>query len=165
LRQENYLIALFNKDLLDLRVRLPLSPAIIPFIPSSLLSPITTTNLPSGSEPNPAKAEKRFLSFGANTLTKALEWNLRFCLMGFLFDGRGQVRREFVKERKRKDLVEGSVYQYLKELKELIQLGRLKRRFVFMGVLNAIFAPFIVVYLLVYSFFRYFEVSSGRSVW
>ena len=28
-----------------------------------------------------------------------------------------------------------------------------------MGVLNAIFAPFIVIYLLMYSFFRYFEVS------
>jgi len=27
-----------------------------------------------------------------------------------------------------------------------------------MGILNAIFAPFIVVYLLMYSFFRYFEV-------
>ena len=27
-----------------------------------------------------------------------------------------------------------------------------------MGVLNAIFAPFIVLYLLMYSFFRYFEV-------
>jgi hypothetical protein len=35
----------------------------------------------------------------------------------------------------------------------------LKRRFVFMGVLNAIFAPFIVIYLLIYSFFRYFEVG------
>jgi autophagy-related protein 9 len=29
-----------------------------------------------------------------------------------------------------------------------------------MGILNAIFAPFIVVYLLMYSFFRYFEVLS-----
>jgi hypothetical protein len=28
-----------------------------------------------------------------------------------------------------------------------------------MGVLNAIFAPFIVIYLLIYSFFRYFEVG------
>lgn len=27
-----------------------------------------------------------------------------------------------------------------------------------MGMLNAIFAPFIVLYLLMYSFFRYFEV-------
>nr|XP_018261956.1 autophagy-like protein 9 [Kwoniella dejecticola CBS 10117]OBR84114.1 autophagy-like protein 9 [Kwoniella dejecticola CBS 10117] len=108
LRQENYLIALFNKDLLDLRVRLPRT--------------------------------RQFISFGANTLTKALEWNLRFCLMGYLFDARGQVKKEFVRERRRKDLVLG-----------------LKTRFIFMGVLNAIFAPFIVVYLLMYSFFRYFE--------
>ena len=28
-----------------------------------------------------------------------------------------------------------------------------------MGILNAIFAPFIVLYLLMYSFFRYFDVS------
>jgi autophagy-related protein 9 len=27
-----------------------------------------------------------------------------------------------------------------------------------MGMLNAVFAPFIVLYLLMYSFFRYFEV-------
>jgi autophagy-related protein 9 len=39
-----------------------------------------------------------------------------------------------------------------------------------MGVLNAIFAPFIVLYLLMYSFFRYFDEYhknpsslSGRS--
>lgn len=37
---------------------------------------------------------------------------------------------------------------------------RLKRRFIFMGILNAAFAPFIVLYLLMYSFFRYFEVCS-----
>ena len=28
-----------------------------------------------------------------------------------------------------------------------------------MGILNAIFAPFIVLYFLMYSFFRYFEVG------
>jgi len=61
--------------------------------------------------------------------------------MGYLFDRRGQVRKEFVKERRRKDLVDG-----------------LKRRFVFMGCLNLLFSPFIVIYLLIYSFFRYFEV-------
>lgn len=27
-----------------------------------------------------------------------------------------------------------------------------------MGIINALFAPFIVLYLLLYSFFRYFEV-------
>lgn len=62
--------------------------------------------------------------------------------MGYLFDRRGQVRKEFVKEKRRKDLVEG-----------------LKHRFIFMGCLNLLFSPFIVIYLLVYSFFRYFEVS------
>ncbi len=44
-------------------------------------------------------------------------------------------------------------------LLELIY-ARLKRRFIFMAALNAIFAPFIVIYLLIYSFFRYFDVSS-----
>lgn len=38
-------------------------------------------------------------------------------------------------------------------------MARLRRRFIFMGILNAIFAPFIVLYLIMYSFFRYFEVS------
>jgi hypothetical protein len=61
--------------------------------------------------------------------------------MAYLFDRSGQVRKEFVKEKRRGDLVDG-----------------LKRRFVFMGCLNLLFSPFIVVYLLIYSFFRYFEV-------
>ncbi|WVQ96605.1 hypothetical protein IAU59_003710 [Kwoniella sp. CBS 9459] len=136
LRQENYLIALFNKDLLDLRVRLPVPHPIVHLIPFTLIAPPTHGSLPS----HIGARERKYISFGANTLTKALEWNLRFCLMGYLFDPRGQVRKEFVRERRRKDLVEG-----------------LRRRFIFMGVLNAIFAPFIVVYLLLYSFFRYFE--------
>ncbi|WWC71134.1 uncharacterized protein I206_105087 [Kwoniella pini CBS 10737] len=135
LRQENYLIALFNKDLLDLRVRLPVPRSLDHLVPTSLLAP-GSSSLPS----NTSHYDRKFISFGANTLTKALEWNLRFCLMEYLFDARGQVKKEFVRERRRKDLVLG-----------------LKRRFVFMGVLNAIFAPFIVVYLIMYSFFRYFE--------
>ncbi|KAJ7286140.1 putative transmembrane protein [Mycena rebaudengoi] len=112
LRQENYLIALFNKDLLDLRVPLP-----------SFL--------------------KRFIAEeeGKGTmLTRALEWNLRFCLMEYLFDQHGRVRKVFLKSKNRVVLIEG-----------------LKRRFIFMGMLNAAFAPFIVLYLLMYSFFRYFE--------
>ncbi|KAJ6453493.1 putative transmembrane protein [Mycena vitilis] len=112
LRQENYLIALFNKDLLDLRVPLP-----------SIL--------------------KRFIveEEGKGTmLTRALEWNLRFCLMEYLFDQHGKVRKVFLKSKNRPVLIQG-----------------LKRRFIFMGMLNAVFAPFIVLYLLMYSFFRYFE--------
>lgn len=111
LRQENYLIALFNKDLLDLRVRLPLPHLIEHLIPSSLIAPPTYTSLPIQNDRvnNDQKRDRKFLSFGANTLTKALEWNLRFCLVGYLFDRRGQVRMKFIRERKKKDLVDGWV--------------------------------------------------------
>ncbi|PWN88153.1 APG9-domain-containing protein [Acaromyces ingoldii] len=104
MRQENYLIALFNKDVLDLTIPLP------------------------------------GLRLRPPALTKTLEWNLTFSLLGFLFDRRGQVRRQFITNRNRGDLIEG-----------------LRRRFIFMAAVNAVFAPFIVVYLLLYSFFRYFE--------
>lgn len=33
-----------------------------------------------------------------------------------------------------------------------------------MGILNAILAPFIVLYLLMYYFFRYFEVRQKLAV-
>ncbi|KAF8261690.1 autophagy protein Apg9-domain-containing protein [Lactarius quietus] len=121
MRQENFLIALFNKELLDLRVPLP-----------------------NGWPTEEGKGR---------TLTRSLEWNLQFCLMEYLFDRRGQVRKVFLKSKNRAALIDG-----------------LRRRFIFMGILNAIFAPFIVVYLLMYSFFRYFEESyknpsaiSGRA--
>ncbi|KIM49348.1 hypothetical protein M413DRAFT_438535 [Hebeloma cylindrosporum] len=112
LRQENYLIALFNKELLDLRVPWP-----------AFLKPFITEEDGKGK-----------------MLTQALEWNLRFCLMEYLFDQHGKVRKVFLKSKNRGALIEG-----------------LKRRFIFMGILNAIFAPFIVLYFLMYSFFRYFE--------
>jgi hypothetical protein len=59
---------------------------------------------------------------------------------------------------------------YLKRIRNLLNFlrVRLKRRFIFMGMLNAVFAPFIVLYLLMYSFFRYFEVcvfSAFRSLY
>ncbi|KAL4244893.1 Autophagy-related protein 9 [Abortiporus biennis] len=120
MRQENYLIALFNKELLDLRVPLP----------RLLKNILSTTGLGSGSGDEGK----------GRTLTRALEWNLRFCLMEYLFDPSGRVRKVFLKSKNRKVLIEG-----------------LKRRLIFMGILNAIFAPFIVLYLMMYSFFRYFE--------
>lgn len=79
MRQENYLIALFNKELLDLRVPLP-----------DML--------------------KRFIveeSGKGKLLTQALEWNLRFCLMEYLFDEHGRVRKIFLKAKNRSILIEG----------------------------------------------------------
>ncbi|KAJ1962803.1 autophagy protein atg9 [Dipsacomyces acuminosporus] len=101
MRRENYMIALFNRDLLDIDV--------------------------------PIMGKRQ-------GLTKALEWNLSFCLMNYLFDERGQLRRRFLKESNRSILSEG-----------------LRRRFKFMAIINLVFAPFIVVFLILYSFFRYFE--------
>ncbi|KAJ2847612.1 autophagy protein atg9 [Coemansia brasiliensis] len=101
MRRENYMIALFNKDVLSISI--------------------------------PGLTQSQALS-------KALEWNLSFCLMNYLFDERGQLRRRFLKESNRAILSEG-----------------LRRRFRFMAVINMMFAPFIVVFLLLYSFFRYFE--------
>lgn len=77
MREENYLIALFNKDLLDLRVPLP----------------GVLTNILSMDERH------------GITLSTALEHNLRICLMRFLFDARGRVREVFLKERNREALV------------------------------------------------------------
>ncbi|SGY82053.1 BQ5605_C009g05542 [Microbotryum silenes-dioicae] len=114
MREENYLIALFNKGVLDLSIPLP-----------SLLD-----RLLAGRSPK----------WGASMLTQTLEWNLSFCLVGFLFGRDGQVRRAFLMEKNKKELVEA-----------------LRRRFILMGLINAVFAPFIVIYLLMYSFFRYFE--------
>lgn len=140
LRQENYLIALFNKDLLDLRVRIPVHQTLQRWLPPRLLAGPPQTGLPRTGEEEP-----QYLSFGGNVLTQALEWNLRWCLMGFLFDSNGQVRKEVVRDKSR-NLV-----------------TQLQTRFVFAGLLNAVFAPFIVVYLLLYSFFRYFEVGGASD--
>jgi len=40
-------------------------------------------------------------------LTQALEWNLRFCLMEYLFDQHGKVRKVFLKSKNRVALIEG----------------------------------------------------------
>jgi len=79
LRQENYLIALFNKELLDLRVPLP-----------AFLKPFMVEEQGKGK-----------------VLTQALEWNLRFCLMEYLFDEHGKVRKVFLKSKNRVALIDG----------------------------------------------------------
>lgn len=65
MREQNYLIALFNKDILDLRPPLP--------------------TWMSGNA-----------LVGDCQLTTSLEWNLVFCLRGYLLDSRGQVKYEFL---------------------------------------------------------------------
>lgn len=79
MRQENYLIALFNKELLDLRI-----PA-----------------------PGWLRRIVGYESGKGRVLTRALEWNLRFCLMEYLFDTHGKVRKVFLKSKNRAVLIDG----------------------------------------------------------
>lgn len=72
MRKENYMIAMFNKELLTLSPPLP------------------------------------FLR-NRTVLTRILEWSLGFCIIGFVFDERGQVRKRFLKDMRRAELVEGYV--------------------------------------------------------
>jgi autophagy-related protein 9 len=74
------------------------------------------------------------------------------------------VRKVFLKSKNRAALIDGYVERSNGFLTFLKRVFRLRRRFIFMGILNAIFAPFIVVYLLMYSFFRYFEVRVSPVV-
>lgn len=69
MRQENFLIALLNRNLVDFRLPGQLS--------------------------------------GQPLLTKSLQWNLDFCLLGYLFDQEGNVRKPFLSDKYREDLIHG----------------------------------------------------------
>ncbi|KJE90584.1 hypothetical protein CAOG_01880 [Capsaspora owczarzaki ATCC 30864] len=109
MRKDNYLVALMNKDLLNLRVNIPfLGPRII--------------------------------------LPKALEWNIARCILDYVFDKRyGTMKEHFLDAKHAERLAKG-----------------LRKRFFFMAVVNLLFAPFIMVFMLTYFFFRYTEEFRNR---
>lgn len=104
MRKENYFIALFNKELLDLTLPLP------------------------------------FLH-GRQLFSRTLLWNLDWCIMDLVFSELGQVRQLVLKDSHRRQLSDA-----------------LRGRFLFAGFMNVIFAPVIVVYLMIIYFLRYFNV-------
>lgn len=73
-------------------------------------------------------------------LSRALEWNLSLCILDYVFNPAGQVRPMFLKSTH----------------KQILSTG-LRRRFVFAAIMNVVFAPFIVLYLALLYFFRYFN--------
>jgi autophagy-related protein 9 len=85
-------------------------------------------------------------------LSKTLEWSLNLCIIKYVFDEQGQLRPVFTKDVHKRLLSDGYI------LHTLFANRRLRRRFKFVGFMNLIFAPFIVIYLLLLHFFRYFEV-------
>ncbi|KAH9271669.1 hypothetical protein BASA83_006037 [Batrachochytrium salamandrivorans] len=101
LRKDNYMIALFNKDILDLSA---------PFLGSRQI------------------------------MSKLMEWNLSYCVFSYVFDEKGMFHKRFLKESNRKRLVEG-----------------LQRRFRNMAMLNLVLSPFLLIFLVVYSLFKFAE--------
>ncbi|KAG0372466.1 autophagy protein atg9 [Mortierella sp. AD032] len=72
MRKENFMIAMFDKDLIDLSIPVP-------------------------------------MMHNRTILTRILEWSLSFCILGYVFDERGQIRKRFLKDTRRTELVEGFV--------------------------------------------------------
>jgi autophagy-related protein 9 len=70
MRKDNYLIALFNKDILNITIPLP------------------------------------YLR-NMHVFTRDLEWNLSFCVLSYVFDSNGQIRKRFLKDKNRNVLAEG----------------------------------------------------------
>jgi autophagy-related protein 9 len=70
MRKDNYMIALFNKDILNITIPLP-------YLRTKYM------------------------------FTRDLEWNLSFCVLSYVFDDRGQVRKRFLKAKNRTLLVAG----------------------------------------------------------
>lgn len=103
LRRDNYLIALFNRDLFNLRL--------------------------------PWQSSK---SNSTQCLSQVLEWGLSYTLLSFVFDEKGHVKRRFLKASNRGRLTLG-----------------LKIRFITVGALALVFAPFLFFFLILYFVFRY----------
>ena len=70
MREENYLIALFNKRLLNITIPLPV-----------------LRNM--------------------HVFTRDLEWNVAFCVLSYVFNERGQLRKRFLQEKNRHLLAAG----------------------------------------------------------
>ena len=108
MRRENYMIALINKNILDLSVLI--------------------------------LNEK-------SVLTRTLEWNLKLCIENFVFNKQGQINGSILKEYNRNQLAR-----------------ELALRFKLAAMINVVLCPFIVIYFVLRSFFKYFnEYKSNPS--
>ncbi|KAH7325131.1 autophagy protein Apg9-domain-containing protein [Stachybotrys elegans] len=103
MRKENYLIAMINKDVLDLSLPVP------------------------------------FLR-GRQLFSKTMEWYLHYGILDMAFNELGQVQQDFLRADRR-----GILSQ------------KLKQRLYFAGLLNLIFAPVVLAYVVIVYFFTYYN--------
>lgn len=104
MRKDNYLIAMINKDVMNLSLPIP------------------------------------FLQ-GRQLFSKALEWNLKYCILDMAFNDLGQVQQDFLRADRR-----GLLSQ------------KMKARMFFAACMNLICLPVWLAYVLIVSFFTYYTV-------
>lgn len=75
MRKENYLIALFNNDILDLSLPLPLPLSLSSYLSSHLSQ--------------------------SYNLTKTLEWNIHLCVIGYIFNESGFLKQNILRKSQR----------------------------------------------------------------
>ncbi|KAI9147887.1 Autophagy-like protein [Paramyrothecium foliicola] len=103
MRKDNYLIAMINKDILDLSLPFP------------------------------------FLR-GRQLFSKTMEWYLHYGILDMAFNELGQVQQDFLRADRR-----GLLSQ------------KLKQRLYFAGILNLVFAPVVLTYVVIVYFFTYYN--------
>jgi autophagy-related protein 9 len=72
--------------------------------------------------------------------SRTLEWNIDLCVMDFVFNRQGHVKKLFLKDTHRKELAH-----------------ELRKRFIMYGIMNLFFAPFLATYLILRHFFQNFN--------
>ena len=87
------------------------------------------------------KGLPKFLGGNAKLMTRILEWNISFCLLGYVFEGeKNSIRAAFLKTTQRDRLA-----------------GELRKRFQLLAIINFVMIPFLLVFSVVYFLFRYGE--------
>lgn len=82
--------------------------------------------------------------FSTIHMNRTLEWSIRFCVLRFMLDDKSCIRKSFLND------VHG-----------------LQKRFMVCGVMIAVFAPFVCVFMLLYMFIKHVEAvrKDPRRVW
>ncbi|GLC35368.1 hypothetical protein PLESTB_000572200 [Pleodorina starrii] len=138
MRKDNYLIAMINRNVLQLHLQPPPdAPAPLRRVLAAALSLVGGGGAGGGSAAGGGSGGGGGGGSGGGRggfpppmLTKTLEWNLRWCILDHMFDDRFRIRPEFS------------------------DVAALKRRLRFVAVANLLLSPFLLMFLLAYFFMR-----------
>lgn len=84
---------------------------------------------------------------GRQLFSKTMEWYLHYGILDMAFNELGQVQQDFLRVDRRRILSE-----------------KLRQRLFFAGILNLLFAPVVLAYVIIVYFFTYYNVSDNVLV-